>query len=654
MNWKPTLVLGALGVFALLLAACGGAAAPAAPVAPAQQAPAAAPAAPQAPAAAPQAPAAPAAPAAAAPAAPVAAATQPPPAAATAVPAATAAPVRQAPEQTAKPTGTLVTATVSVHTPSGFPTDCLWCSTLTYVNNQESLLKAVRTEGGALTADPWLARAWETAPDLSYTDFELNQGVMFHKGHGEMTAKDIEWTYKALLPSFTPEARHDTSGSIDIAIGDLEPLDDYNLRITWDSFAGHTLAQIMTDISEGTGIFPHVDTIKEVNGFATDEEAHEWMRTNIVGTGPLVMDGWVAQDGMYMSAVVDHWEKPPFVAEVRAREVPEASTRRAQLESGQVHISELALKDWKAMLDTGNFALAPEGIANTHAFPFGGNFWEYYHAATGDKLETVRETNLAWVGDPFEDGGDEFNPDTPSMQKSLKVRKALSMAIDREGLNEFILGGLGQPAYLAGQTLNDPVILEHGDKWVQPYDVEGAKALLDEAGYGDGFEVTFWAGLSNEDVELANAIAADWQQNFGITFEIDLRTYSTIRPGLVTRTFPVLRMHPCCGGPSTWPLEQIWSSYGRNGYNHAIEVPKAAEVNKIKNETADQDALYQATVDMRQYFHEWALMPAIIEAPSNALYNVNTIDGDTWAQGMRPMLQFRNGGISEIEWIKLK
>ena len=516
------------------------------------------------------------------------------------------------------------------------------------------MLKAVRTESGALTAAPWLARAWETAPDLSYTDFELNQGVMFHKGHGEMTARDIEWTYKALLPSFTPEARHDTSGSIDIAIGDLEPLDDYNLRITWDQFAGHTLAQIMTDIGEGTGVFPHVETIMEVNGFATEEEAFEWMRTNVVGTGPFVMDEWVAQNGMFMSAVIDHWEKTPFVENVRAIEVPEPSVRRAQLETGEAHISELALKDWRAMLDTGEFALAPEGIANTHAFPFGGNFWEYYHAATGDKLETVRESNLPWVGGPYEDGGDQFNPDTPSMQSSLKVRKALSMSIDREALNEVILGNLGKPAYLAGQTLDDPIVLENGDKWALPYDVEGAKVLLNEAGYGDGFEVTFWAGLSNEDIELSDAIAADWLNNFNVSAVHDRRTYSTIRPGLVTRTFPVLRMHACCGGPSTWPLEQIWSSWGRNGYNHGIELPKAAEINKIKNETADQDVLYQATVEMRQYFHDWALMPAIVEAPSNALYNVNKIDGETWAQGMRPMLQFRNGGISEIEWIKLK
>ncbi len=650
MNLKPILILSAIAAIALLAAACGGAAAPQAPAAPQQPAPAAAA---QGQVAAPQAPAAPQQ---AAPAAPAAqAADRPAIAAATAVTAATAAPVRRAAEdETVEPSGTLVIATVSVHTPSGFPTDCLWCSTLTYVNNQESLLKAVRTEGGALTAAPWLARAWETAPDLSYTDFQIQDGVQFHYGHGELTARDIEWTYKALLPSFTPEARHDTSGSIDIAIGDLEPLDDHNLRITWDSFAGHTLAQIMTDISEGTGMFPHIETIMEVNGFATEEEAGEWMRTNIVGSGPFVMDEWVAQNAMFMSAVPDHWEKTPFVANVRALEVPEPSTRRAMLENGQAQAGELALKDWNALLETGRFALAPEGIANPHGFPFAGNFWEYNHAATGDMLETVRETNLPWVGDPFEDGGTEFNPDTPSMQRSLKVRQALRMSIDREALNDVILGGLGTPAYLGGQTLKDPVWAENADKWTIPYDVEAAKALLAEAGYGDGFEVTFWAGLSNEDVELADAIAADWLKNFNISAEQDRRTYTTIRPGLVTRTFPVLRMHPCCGGPATWPLEQIWSSYGRNGYNHGIELPEAARVNKVKNETADQEVLKQVSVEMRQYFHDWALLPAIVEAPSSALYNIELIDGDEWAKGMRPMLQFRNAGVSEIEYIKLR
>ena len=77
-------------------------------------------------------------------------------------------------------------------------------------------------------------------------------------------------------------------------------------------------------------------------------------------------------------------------------------------------------------------------------------------------------------------------------------------------------------------------------------------------------------------------------------------------------------------------------------------------MNKIKNETADQAVLKQVSVEMRQYLHDWALLPAIVEAPSTALYNIEAIDGDVWASGMRPMLQFRNAGVSEIEYIKLR
>ena len=57
---------------------------------------------------------------------------------------------------------------------------------------------------------------------------------------------------------------------------------------------------------------------------------------------------------------------------------------------------------------------------------------------------------------------------------------------------------------------------------------------------------------------------------------------------------------------------------------------------------------------MRQYLHDWAILPAIVQSPSNALYNVERIDGGLWAAGMRPMLQFRNAGVSEIEYIKLR
>lgn len=654
MNWKPMLVLGALGVLALLLAACGGAAAPApaAPAAPAQAA--AAPAAPAAPAPqAPQAPAAPAAPAPAAPAAPAAAPATPVVQAVTAAQTfkPTPAPRREEAmmEEEDKPSGTLVVAITSVASPSGFPTDCLWCASLTVVSAQESLLQTARGDDGGITAAPWLAAGWETAPDFSYTDFFLQEGVQFHRGWGELTSEDIRWTYHALMPSFTEEARHDSSAEIDLAIKEVEPVDPYTARFHWDAFAGHTLTALFTDANEGTGQFPKIETVMEQKGF-TEDEAEEWMRTNITGTGSFQMDGWVVQNGMFLSAFIDHWEKVPFVEKVRILEVPEASTRRAMLESGEAQIAGLALKDWPALLETGKFLQSPEGSKNIHGFPFGGNYWEWTHAITGDDLpETLRDTSLPWIGDPYENSPGVFDENTPSMQRSLKVRRALSMAIDRESINEVILNGLGSPQDLGGQWDTDPVWVENQDKWRYGYNVEEAKKLLDEAGYGDGFEVNFWAGLSGEDIEMSEAIAADWLNNFNINATHDRRTYSTIRPSLVTRTFPVLRMHGCCGWPGTWPIEFIWSSYGRGGYNHGLEIPKASEVNGFKQANTDPVLLKEAAVEMRQYLYDWALLPAIVAAPGRMIYDGEAVE--SWK--MRPFLQFRHDGIHDLEWVKL-
>ena len=554
-------------------------------------------------------------------------------------------------EATDKPSGTLVVAITSVASPSGFPTDCLWCASLTVVSAQESLLQTARGDDGGITAAPWLAAGWETAPDFSYTDFFLNEGVQFHRGWGEMTSEDIRWTYHALMPSFTEEARHDSSAEIDLAIKEVEPVDTYTARFHWDAFAGHTLTALFTDANEGTGQFPKIQTVMEQKGFATEDEAEEWMRTNITGTGSFQMDGWVVQNGMFLTAFIDHWEKVPFVEKVRIQEVPEASTRRAMLESGEAQIAGLALKDWPALLETGQFLQSPEGSKNIHGFPFGGNYWEWTHAITGDDLpETLRDTSLPWVGDPYENSPGVFDENTESMQRSLKVRQALSMAIDRESINEVILNGLGNPQDLGGQWDTDPVWVENQDKWRYGYKVEEAKKLLEEAGYGDGFEVNFWAGLSGEDIEMSEAIAADWLNNFNISATHDRRTYSTIRPSLVTRTFPVLRMHGCCGWPGTWPIEFIWSSYGRGGYNHGLEIPKASEVNGFKQANTDPVMLKDAAVEMRQYLYDWALLPAIVAAPGRMIYDGEAVE--SWQ--MRPFLQFRHDGIHDLEWVKLR
>jgi ABC-type transport system substrate-binding protein len=612
---------------ALIAVACGGAEAPTAtprPVAPtATTAPAVQPT---------QAPAATATTAPAPTTAPAATPTT------AAVASPTAAPT-MAPERIV-PTGTLTVAITSVQSPSGYPTDCLWCASLTVFSVQESLLMTKRLPDGGIGIDPWLAASFTNSPDFKYTDFKLQQGVKFHKGFGELSADDIKYTYDALNTKITKEARHDSSAEITLALDKVEVIDKSTVRFHWANFAGHTLTQLFSDANEGTGMFPKK---------AFDEKGAEWMRTNVVGTGPFEMDEWTAQKGVFMHAVPDHWRKVPYVEKVRIQEVPEPATRRAMLESGEAQIAGVELKDWPDLFKKG-FAQAPEKTTRTHGFPFGGNYWENKNYTTGAPIERVRDITKPWIGDPYEGGKTEFDPNTPSMQKSLKVRQALTMAIDRETLNEVILKGIGQVAYLGAADLTDPIWKENASKWSVKYDLAKAKELLKEAGQEKGFTVQWWAGLSNADIEISEAIAASWLSEFNIKSEHDRRTYSTIRPSLVTRTFPVLRMHPCCAGPMTWPLEFIWGSVGEGGYNHGLELPLASEVNTKKNKTVDATELKNMTVQMRQFLYDWSLLPAIIEAPAAALYNTNKIS--EWK--MRPFLQDRHDNFRNLEWVKLK
>jgi ABC-type transport system substrate-binding protein len=663
-NIKWLVSAASVAVLVVSMVACSSSdddAAAAAPAAPAAAAKAAAPAA--------------AAPAAAAPAAKAAA----PAAPAAAAPAAKAVKgqtlekkavqkttkERVAVEKTAAsdagPTGTLVTAIASVQSPSGWPTDCLWCSSITYAQIQDGLFKVVRTDAG-LDIAPWLVRGWETADDMSYTQMELAEGVVFHNGFGTLDSTDVQWNYRALLPSHTPAARHDTGGGLDLSIGDIEVIDDQNFKMTWDSFHGTTMMQDLTDVNEGTGMFPSLDKVMAKTGITVKEEAEDWMRSNVIGTGPFVLDEWTVQKGMYMHANIDHWEKVPFVESVQVLEVPEASTRLAMLLTGQAHVAEVPLKDWGSLLEDSKYQKASEGTNDTWGFPFAGNYWEYTHAKTGEKLEYERKTDIPYVGNPFENG-DTFDPNTASMQNSLKVRQALNGCIDREGLNEVIIDGMGKPAYLSTLQTSDPMWAENAEAWTVEFNCEASKALLAEAGQSDGFHVVMWQGFNGAQTEMMDAIGNNWLNQFNVTYEIDKRSYSTIRPGLVNHSQPFLRMHPCCWQPAVWPLEHIWSSHGApGGYNHGYDMPSAAAAVPVKtnpNSTAEEN--YAASLAFRKEIAEWHINPGIVEAPYAAIFDASQIDQDTWANGdgsvgsgMRPFGQNRIGGVHDMHWIKLK
>jgi len=87
----------------------------------------------------------------------------------------------------------------------------------------------------------------------------------------------------------------------------------------------------------------------------------------------------------------------------------------------------------------------------------------------------------------------------------VKVRQAMSMAIDRDRLSQ-ILNGRAVPI---GGFLPASVVGHNPDVKAPAYDPDGAKKLLADAGYPDGFSTTMLSNLFPNDLAMAQAIVAD-------------------------------------------------------------------------------------------------------------------------------------------------
>ena len=532
------------------------------------------------------------------------------------------------------PSGKVTGAVVSVGTSSGWPTDCVWCATFPNIGAGEVLVTATRSTSGAFIVEPWVAESWDLAPDQSYIDWKVREGIQFHKGWGELTAEDVVYTYNAGNPGITPEAVHDTLPSP--TIGSLELLSKYVARMNLNSFSANTFLSI-SDLGEGVPI---------MSSRVQADQGTDWMRQNIILSGPFEVPEWTQQKGIYLEARSDgeHWKGMPHIERFDMIEVPESATRRAMVESGQAEMGEIPIKDWNALLEQG-MARSSEGVSNARGILFQGNYWETEHPRNGDMLERMIDDSKPWIAKMDDMAGRE---------RARDVRIAISQCVDREAILDTILAGQGRVAYV--QYIHPDTALYgkvDGDtRWNIPFDCEGSKALLAKHGLSDGFTINdYWAGPSGVVVEMAEAMAATWLSELNIKVELDRQSYSTWRPGLISRT--VNGVHGSFNpgtAPPIWASEWTWSAVASpSGYNSGNELPEASETVLAKEQTTNQEELEQFTLDWVDFIFEERFGFTVGTMPNNTIYNPEVID--SWE--MRPMTNFRVGGMKSLENIIL-
>ncbi len=532
------------------------------------------------------------------------------------------------------PQGTMVIAEGSVGVPVGYPAGCVpGCGNQKFRMGAYETLLFLDNEANVI---PRLATDWTVADDQSWVDFDIRRGVNFHGGYGEMTAEDVAWSFNNANPNTNRDSRHDQAGDFRGMAKDFEVIDPSKVRMHVNVWEIGVLRRNLSPYWQSMGVHS-----KKV----FDEFGPEGMVDQFIGTGPFEFETWKSDDRAVLNALSEHWRKVPEMARVEILAVPEAAVRKTMLETGQAHAANVSLKDIPSLQEAG-FAAQPTA-ARMNGIYFGGNYWVTNGIIDGAELDRKGyDTSLPWIG---EWGNDE------SMISAQKVRHALAMTIDRAGINDAILDGLGWENHITQLSVNSQTWADMAEShgWAWEFDRDAAKKLMEEAGHSDGFELTLWTGVGTHE-EIATAIAAEWLATLNINVSLDLSPYSEHRPKLVNLSYNQLQYRTCGDSFSALsvdlPKSNESTTHKLGGTICAGSLtPRWDELFEQMKSELDKRKRVELAVESFDYTRESAIAVGVSEQPA-----FNTFDGDNIKSWPIPPQMCIGGcgwfNLEEVEW----
>jgi peptide/nickel transport system substrate-binding protein len=315
---------------------------------------------------------------------------------------------------------------------------------------------------------PALATSWKATDDLTW-EFKLRKGVKFHDGT-PFTAEDVVATYKRVpnVPNSPSSFATFTKPIIEMKVVDPH-------TIVFKTAAPHVL--LPSDLAS-VYILP-----KSVAEKATTDDFNSGKAA--IGTGPYKLAEYVPNQRVVMKANYGYWGGEEPWDKVTFKILSNPAARVAALLSGDVQMIETV-----PTADIARFAADPKFSLSDKV----SNRVIYVH------LNQWSEKSAPFV--TAKDG----KPLDKNPFKDARVRKALSIAINRDAIVERVMETKAVPA---AQLLPD--FFYGTSKKLKPakYDPEGARKLLAEAGYPNGFALTIH-GPNNRyinDDKVAQAIA---------------------------------------------------------------------------------------------------------------------------------------------------
>ena len=471
---------------------------------------------------------------------------------------------------------------------------------------------------------PMLSTGWEMAEDQSEVIVNLRDDVEFHQGWGKMTADDVVYSYNDANVTTNPESRWDDAGEISVVYKNAEAIDDQTVRLVVQEFQA-----VWTDYIARS---PLVIFSKKVY----DDKGPDEAANTLVATGPYEVTEWIEGDKIDAEAVQGHWRVTPYYAKLRVLEVPENATRVSMMRTGEADIAQIPVKDIADLLDNYGASTLPHGGSLGHGVWFAGNYYHSESPVSGDPVSRegfTPDADHPWIGDPS---------DPTSLENARKFRMALAMAIDREAINDVMLGGLGEPNY--AMYAPRPGLDGWDERWRIEFDPDQAKAMLAEIGVAEGFSFPFYIPPDSVVVpEIGEAVAEMWR-NIGLEPEVFNMAYTAHRPRLVERTlnYPWLFVNPGADDPMDLPRAPLWTQV-ESGANPGLEDPQLYDLYFKAQASEDPEEVAMINEQIIDYAHERMYLTAIASVPGLFTFRAETVK--EWPLN-------RYSPINNLEYIK--
>jgi peptide/nickel transport system substrate-binding protein len=273
-------------------------------------------------------------------------------------------------------------------------------------------------------AEPWLAEEWSYSEGNTVLTIDLRDDVLFTDG--------------------TPLDAAAVKANIDdaVGLGFIPNIEEVTVTDENTLIVHQSRASALTFVAIGDRPIVNPAALADTEQLAIEP----------AGSGPYLLDDYVTDSSYAFVRNPDYWNPEAFPFDrIEMTLLPDLTARVNALKSGQIDV---------AVIDTAT-------AAEVEAAGFS--------LATGSGL---------WAGLYFGDRRGEINPAIGN----VKVRQALSLAMDRVGFNDASEGGYGDPSNQIGVPGQAGFFIpERADEYA--YDLEAARELMAEAGYADGFDI---------------------------------------------------------------------------------------------------------------------------------------------------------------------